>query len=928
MKKKFSWRTLSFSSEPEILDGEVVTTVDQHMRYLMSGTLSVSKSDALAVPAVLRGRNLICNIATLPLITLRGDNEVVANEFLRQIDPSVPNLKILADTIEDLLFYAKAYWYVDEVDYRDYPLRAHHVPYNEVYEDPQGNVWIEGKRVDVNRVIDFVSPNPGLLKTIASTINRAIATAKTSENYARNPMPKLLFSPKDNVDPGDAEQRRKALQEFADTAAESPYNYVGAALDAKPLEWLSPADLQLVDIEKNIERAVANALGIDPEDLGISTTSRTYQNAVDRRKDRVNDLLNVYMLAITSRLSMGDVTPRGYYVRFDQDDYLRADPKTRMEVYTGYLAAGVLTVDEIRSKEGLPAMTAEQKASIAPKRQESFADEADMNLDFEGAGFSAESVNTRSRTVEALVVPYGQAAKSNGRRWQFEKGSLYWNDLKRVKLLRDHDNAQAVGYAIHAEDTDKGLVVTFKVAPGEAGDRALNDFLAGTHDGVSIGVDFQQSDYTTDPASPGVNFVKKAHLREVSQTAMPAFDDSRAITVTASRNGVEMTEQSTNDAVDVSKLVADAVAAAFAANETKKPASVQEDPTVAPKQSKTSETVTFVNEPSPYRWGDPDAEYDFSRDLIGTLKGKADGSAHKRLNGWVSETFAVATSNTASAFPEIQKPGMFVDLKDYRYPIWAAVYKGAPDNGVQPFAFPKYSSSSNLVQNHSEGDAEPTLGSYALTKQTVQPDGYAGKVEINREVWDMGGDPNVSTLIRNQMVRDLYEKLEKDTYAFLETLTVTEITLPTAGTDAAVDDAVAAALADLWFERGGNTMTDLFLHKSLFKKLLLAKDTTGRRLYPRLGPTNAAGTVTSRLSSLDVNGIVGVPAWGAGTTEDANNHNSYLLDRETVWAWATQPEFKVFDIQLKSVFLGLWGYKAFANSDATGVRRIKYDTTA
>jgi hypothetical protein len=357
--------TETFASNPPVVyDGEIVNTVDQRIRMVFNGSLKISKQDALSIPAVLRGRNLICNIATLPLITQKKNLEVVEREFLRQINPDVPNLKTLADTVEDLLFNAKAYWLVDAWDSKGWALRAHHVAFDLVEKDEQGFYWVDGVKVSRDRIIDFYSPNPALLSTIASSIQRARALAAASTMYAEKPVPKVLISAKADVDP-DIEVIDEAMDQLENAAAESPFVYVSAGLEATPMNMLSPSDLQLMEAMRMVAIDLANALGIDPEDLGISTTSRTYQNAVDRRKDRVNDVLNVYMQAITARLSMNDVTPRGWVVKFDQDDYLRADALTRAQVEEIQIRNQIIAPSEARTREGYAPMTPAQLAEIA-----------------------------------------------------------------------------------------------------------------------------------------------------------------------------------------------------------------------------------------------------------------------------------------------------------------------------------------------------------------------------------------------------------------------------------------------------------------------------------------------------------------------------------------------------------------------------------
>jgi hypothetical protein len=132
----------------------------------------------------------------------------------------------------------------------------------------------------------------------------------------------------------------------------------------------TPADLQLVQLQERAALDIANLIGLDPEDLGVSTTSRTYQNATDRRQDKINDVLAAYMRAVTDRLSMNDVTKRGFSVAFDLDNYMKADPITRWTTYQMAEGLGAITVDEIRTEEGMPALppgAAPEPAPTAPQ---------------------------------------------------------------------------------------------------------------------------------------------------------------------------------------------------------------------------------------------------------------------------------------------------------------------------------------------------------------------------------------------------------------------------------------------------------------------------------------------------------------------------------------------------------------------------------
>ena len=147
------------------------------------------------------------------------------------------------------------------------------------------------------------------------------------------------------------------------------------------------------------------------------------------------------------------------------------------------------------------------------------------------------ATDVQRRTITGLMVPWGQSARTQGKRWRFARGGIKWGHLNRIKLLRDHDNASALGKCIDIQDTERGLVGTFRVSEGPRGDEALALAADEVLDGLSIGVEWREQDYGPDPQDPGGYLVFQSALRECSLTAMPAFDDSRLTSVRASDEG-------------------------------------------------------------------------------------------------------------------------------------------------------------------------------------------------------------------------------------------------------------------------------------------------------------------------------------------------------------------------------------------------------
>lgn len=350
------------------------------LQGLMRGIGRIDRERALRVPAVVKGRNLLCSISTLPLEAVDEQNRVQRHPLLKQIDANVENVTTLAMTLEDLIFEATAWWRVTARGSDGYPVSAVRYAPGQVSMTPPKNyrhgylpsglptepntdvglyrgkfVWMGGEPVTWADVIRFSSPNPAFLVSGEPVIRRALALHLLADMYTKNPEKRGYFSSRPgDPPPADMAAVQKTIDEF--NRGTRAYGYMDG-LELHPIQVSTPAEMLLVNQQQHASLEIANALGLDPEDLGVSTTSRTYQNAIDRRRDRVNDVYSPFMRTITDRLGMPDVTKRNVSVRFVLDDFLKADPKTRAEVQQIYATLGATDAAEIRDDEGRPPRT-------------------------------------------------------------------------------------------------------------------------------------------------------------------------------------------------------------------------------------------------------------------------------------------------------------------------------------------------------------------------------------------------------------------------------------------------------------------------------------------------------------------------------------------------------------------------------------------
>jgi hypothetical protein len=995
--------------------------IDKLLTAMRTGNGPIDRSVALSVSAVQRGRNELCAIATLPLRLYKGQDPQ-PSALLRQFDPDLPNVLHLAMTVEDLVFEGVAWWEITGQDFERYPVAVRRIepgrismtrPDGPARPDDERWLWIRSedgrtwRLVARSLMIRFYSPNPAILKTNARDIRIARALQDLVELYARNPALREYFTDSDNpdVDALKDPEIDAFMAEYAAMRATSPVGWIPSNVKRVEAGSPSPRDLMLVDLQNQVMIALANALGIDPEDIGVSTTSRTYQNEDARRRDKINRVYGPYMTAITDRLSMGDITRYGYSVRFDLTDYLKADPAARTAYYQSMRDLIGLSPEWIAQQEGIPMSAISSTPAPAPapsgvaaggrpRLQLDAASAAHVFSTFDFADApAAPTVDETARTITGLAVPYNAVAMKYGLKFRFRPGSLEYSTPERMAHLKDH--ATPVGFHRSVTDTAAGPMVALAVLDGPEGspakaerDQLLYDAAHGLYSGLSVGVDF-----SLDPADGDVEFnadegvyeVVRGTWRETSSTYMPAYDDARVTKVAASLTGGPpmdpcqhcghrhaaniacrtFAQQLNNQSVPAAQPALPAAPAttpapanaptleqfqAWVTSQTPAPAPAGPTP-VAVRTD-----VAQVTEPMPYRYdrkGNLKAgSHDFSTDIAIAYNPNYQGSesregADKRIAHWLSyafgdvdgtqhlgrlappgdaaqQQFAITPANVANLNYPQNHPEMYVDQLDYLYPMYQEFNKGTLDV-VTPFVLPKFSSSSGLVGDHVTG-TEPTPGTFVATAQTITPSALSGKVEITREVFDQGGNPQASGLIWRQMVRGWYEGIETAIQAFFvaQSASIPDITLGVAVTDAAMDQALATAISALKFIRGGDRYRKVFTQIDLFQKLEKAVDTTNRPLYPTLGAMNASGSVSEDSGTLNVRGKLFVPEWATAATGSVLA-SSWMMDPDVVGVWLSTPQRLDLQWRVAWVDVGIWGYKALAITDFTRTRELTYD---
>jgi len=357
-----------------------VQTIDQALLW-MQGSRRVTRREAIAVPAVKRSRDLICSLGQLPL-RLHDPTGKPSNEFAPSIvvtpEDRIPSTATWTNVADDLLFEGRALIAVTAKGWHEKPAVGLRVDPSTFSAIPvqrrvrtQSGWGTAMEWPEDNLLIRIQSPNDPLLVAGARAI-RALGLLEAAALASADGVPPVdWFEAADALaDPFESDE---AADEFLDDWRRlrnlRRTGMIPAGLTYKRDGW-SPEELQLTSAREIAIAEIARLSGIDAEELGISTTSRTYSNQQDRRKAFLDFTLGPYMRAIESRLSMDDVTPRGWTARFDTTDFLRNDDKTTAETDQILINSKVQTRDEIRNRRGLEPLGDVEEPATEPEKQE------------------------------------------------------------------------------------------------------------------------------------------------------------------------------------------------------------------------------------------------------------------------------------------------------------------------------------------------------------------------------------------------------------------------------------------------------------------------------------------------------------------------------------------------------------------------------
>jgi phage portal protein BeeE len=335
-----------------------VDMVDKFTFY----TASPSVEAALSIPTISRARDLIASM--IGCLTFKQYSTQWNGEYMERIylppdtwqnnpDPNVTRNFIMANTASDLMMFGRSFWIITERLGNGFPSAFTWIPAQNVYTldqtgpqwfGPSDDITFQGMPLATKDVVQFLSPNGGLIYQGQTAITTALRLQRAAERFATNEIPSGYLKQTG----GEAMTSQDLADMAAAFAAARQQSTVAALNEYVDYKETShkPDDLQLVQSREFMALEMARLANIPAYLCGVSVPGYTYQNAEQAREDLYLFGAKPLIECIEQTLSMNSIIPRGRYVELDVRSYLAENNMGTTDSDAGTAGGDVTNVAE------------------------------------------------------------------------------------------------------------------------------------------------------------------------------------------------------------------------------------------------------------------------------------------------------------------------------------------------------------------------------------------------------------------------------------------------------------------------------------------------------------------------------------------------------------------------------------------------------
>jgi len=491
------------------------------------------------------------------------------------------------------------------------------------------------------------------------------------------------------------------------------------------------------------------------------------------------------------------------------------------------------------------------------------------------------AANSSKRELQGVIVPFNKVGHTNMGDVVFSPGSLTIGD--GIKLFTEHDMTRPIGKLKSYEETNEGIVGTFRVARTNAGDDALAEAQEGLRTGFSIGA--MIDDYVTKGEQVIVN---AATLKEVSHVTFPAFGENAQITdVAASESEQPQESEDTIVSNEVTPEVVEEVAKEVAA------------PAVEAAERKVMPAI-FTAPRSPINSKASYLEHNIRAAL---------GNEDSRQYVMAADT----TSNNAAFIPTPQSTEIINGVANADRGAVDAISRATLPAAGMTFEIPKITTAPTVAEE-GEGDAisETDMASSFVSVSVKK---YAGQQTFSVELLDRSSPAFFDELVRQ--MEFAYAKATDEAVAGA---------LATGGTDGGNRTFNAAGLLGFVADGAASIYTNslgfarsLVVSPSAWATIMGLND-AGRPIYNAVNPSNAGGSVS--VNSLRGN-VAGLDLYVSRSFSGVGD-NSMIIANPDAYTWYESPRLSLRTnvINTGQIDVSYYGYGAIATKIGAGAYRF------
>lgn len=459
-----------------------------------------------------------------------------------------------------------------------------------------------------------------------------------------------------------------------------------------------------------------------------------------------------------------------------------------------------------------------------------------MLLTFSG---NIEAVdNGERRTIAGKIAPYGEIGNTSAGRVVFAENSIKIPEPSKIKLLMQHDNSKPVGRMQTVTSNKSGLYGSFKVSASTRGSDAILLAQEKLMDGLSVGVEVEDSRQEKDYL-----LVLSATLKEVSLVESAAFPSAAVMKIAANENAVDENQPKETKGETVDKapdeVAAEGTYLPDGATVTLKSVSYKDDE--AEGATQPVEAARRIIKPSALN-------SQRVRTPIVNMGAYTEHKIKAALGDETSRLYVTAADDdfsTNPAFNPTQYLTEFVTNTRFGTPAIDACSQGTLPASGMTISVPSLVTSAGgqagvapVVTVEAEGGAVQNTGMVTqYLSGTVSK--YSGMNTLSVELLSRS-EPNFYAELTQQLQNAYLKTIDT---AVLTALLAAGMngTSTTADLDGIVD--FAAEGAQTIYTNTGYFATNYLANPAQWGALISAQDTTKRPVFTALQPMNAAGQV-------------------------------------------------------------------------------------